>query len=470
MQQEVLFYFEKRLLLHDECTLPDLGSFSITPTGIPKKTMTAESAHYTLQFNAVYQEANANKLITYICIKEDISEIESRNAVGTYVLGINQQLREHAIAQFGHWGELRKNTAGIIVFQPYYFIDKQLTHLEVNEVTRPPIAATKDELVRPFIASASSLATDKLEAEITTATASVVTSEEALPLSPTLSKEKKIRNIKEKQATSTTIKKWWVAAASVLCVALVSIAAYFATRSNPINNNILSYYPKGKESSQVSLVTNPDSETAPSRHINDETVKGSPSSQAIEKSKELDKNLVNEKENKAASKNLQDDPSVAKSSNKNIDISAPSVVQKEAKPIEIATPTTVLTEKESTKTAEMNPSNSLDPSLDAKTTVEHSSSTATYPGGPSELRKFLIKNLNSSVATQNGTVTLLVTVNEEGKVTNSSVVASLNPACDKEALRVVNKMNKWIPAKQNGTPVTQKITIPITFRTTDNLP
>ncbi|MBQ8521779.1 MAG: energy transducer TonB, partial [Bacteroides sp.] len=44
------------------------------------------------------------------------------------------------------------------------------------------------------------------------------------------------------------------------------------------------------------------------------------------------------------------------------------------------------------------------------------------------------------------------------------VVRSLDPYCDKEAMRVINSLPKWIPGRQNGRNVPVYYTVPITFR------
>ncbi|WP_291127821.1 energy transducer TonB, partial [Dysgonomonas sp. UBA7698] len=36
--------------------------------------------------------------------------------------------------------------------------------------------------------------------------------------------------------------------------------------------------------------------------------------------------------------------------------------------------------------------------------------------------------------------------------------------CDKEAMRVIKSMPKWIPGKQSGNPVQVYFTIPIVFK------
>lgn len=63
-----------------------------------------------------------------------------------------------------------------------------------------------------------------------------------------------------------------------------------------------------------------------------------------------------------------------------------------------------------------------------------------------------------------GRVTVKFVVNEEGNVSDIIVVKGIGGGCDEEAVRVVKKMPKWKPGKQNGRPVKVYFSLPITFR------
>ena len=54
-------------------------------------------------------------------------------------------------------------------------------------------------------------------------------------------------------------------------------------------------------------------------------------------------------------------------------------------------------------------------------------------------------------------------VNEQGKVDKVKVVRGVDPALDKEAVRVVSSSPKWKPGMQRGKPVRVQFTIPIIF-------
>ena len=91
-----------------------------------------------------------------------------------------------------------------------------------------------------------------------------------------------------------------------------------------------------------------------------------------------------------------------------------------------------------------------------------------FPGGDSELMKFIGGNLKyPTIAAENGIegrVVIRFVVTKEGAISEVQVVRSLDPSCDKEAIRVVKMMPKWVPGKQNGRNVPVYYTLPVLFR------
>ena len=63
-----------------------------------------------------------------------------------------------------------------------------------------------------------------------------------------------------------------------------------------------------------------------------------------------------------------------------------------------------------------------------------------------------------------GRVIITFVVEKDGSLSNAKVVKSVDKDLDKEALRIVKKMPRWIPGQQNGCRVRVKYTIPVTFR------
>ncbi len=91
-----------------------------------------------------------------------------------------------------------------------------------------------------------------------------------------------------------------------------------------------------------------------------------------------------------------------------------------------------------------------------------------FPGGEAEMYAFIKKNLNYPTVDQEmgnqGRVTLKFVVSKTGEITNIQLVKGVSPGCDKEAMRVLKSMPKWIPGRQNGEPVNVYFIIPIVFR------
>ena len=92
----------------------------------------------------------------------------------------------------------------------------------------------------------------------------------------------------------------------------------------------------------------------------------------------------------------------------------------------------------------------------------------SFPGGREELFKYLTYNVKYPIdAAKNkieGRVLVTFVVEHDGSISNVNVANSVYPSLDKESIRVVRGMSKWIPGKVNGKTVRVKYTIPITFR------
>jgi len=91
-----------------------------------------------------------------------------------------------------------------------------------------------------------------------------------------------------------------------------------------------------------------------------------------------------------------------------------------------------------------------------------------FPGGTTEMYKYLYKNIKyPSIAKENnitGRVTVRFVVNEDGKVSNVEVLKGIGGGCDEEARRVIANMPSWKPGKQNGRPVKVYYTVPVVFK------
>jgi protein TonB len=91
-----------------------------------------------------------------------------------------------------------------------------------------------------------------------------------------------------------------------------------------------------------------------------------------------------------------------------------------------------------------------------------------FPGGDAELMKYLNTHIKyPAIAEENGVqgrVVCTFVVERDGSITDVKVMKSVDPSLDKEAIRVLKSMPKWIPGKQNGSAVRVKFTVPVTFR------
>ena len=90
-----------------------------------------------------------------------------------------------------------------------------------------------------------------------------------------------------------------------------------------------------------------------------------------------------------------------------------------------------------------------------------------YPGGEEELMAYLSNNIkypNRAVETETqGRVVLGFIVDKNGEIDEIKVLRGIGYGCDEEAIRVVNKMPKWKPGKNNGKAVKVYFNLPITF-------
>lgn len=93
----------------------------------------------------------------------------------------------------------------------------------------------------------------------------------------------------------------------------------------------------------------------------------------------------------------------------------------------------------------------------------------TFNGGDpaTEFRKYIAQNLQyPEIAAENGVsgrVIVQFAVDRTGNVVDAVVVRNVDPALDKEAIRVVMSSPKWTPGKQRGKAVKVLFTFPINF-------
>lgn len=93
-----------------------------------------------------------------------------------------------------------------------------------------------------------------------------------------------------------------------------------------------------------------------------------------------------------------------------------------------------------------------------------------FPGGQEALMRYIAMNVKYPVDAQRaktqGRVILQMVIDENGNVTSPSIIRSVSPSLDAEAIRVITSMPQWIPGKNKGETVRVKYTIPISFKLT----
>lgn len=93
---------------------------------------------------------------------------------------------------------------------------------------------------------------------------------------------------------------------------------------------------------------------------------------------------------------------------------------------------------------------------------------AEFPGGQGALMKWLSNNIRYPEAAQQndiqGRVIVKFVVEKDGSIGAASIVKGVDKDLDREALRVVKKMPKWQPGKNNGVAVRSYFNLPVTFK------
>lgn len=91
-----------------------------------------------------------------------------------------------------------------------------------------------------------------------------------------------------------------------------------------------------------------------------------------------------------------------------------------------------------------------------------------FPGGEAELMKYVTNHIKyPTMAAENniqGRVVVKFVVKKDGSVGEVQVLRGKDPDLDKEAVRVVRTLPKFIPGKMNGQAVSVWFTLPINFK------
>jgi protein TonB len=93
----------------------------------------------------------------------------------------------------------------------------------------------------------------------------------------------------------------------------------------------------------------------------------------------------------------------------------------------------------------------------------------SYKGGEQAMMKFIQQNIKypeaERIAGISGTCYITFVVEKSGKLSSIRVLRGVEggKGCDKEAIRVISKMPKWNPGKQNGRFVRVQFNLPIKY-------
>ena len=91
-----------------------------------------------------------------------------------------------------------------------------------------------------------------------------------------------------------------------------------------------------------------------------------------------------------------------------------------------------------------------------------------YPGGQIAMLKYIMENIKYPEQAMKegiqGRVAVRFIVEKDGSISDVRPVLSVHPLLNKEAVRVVESMPKWIPGKQNGKPVRVRFNVPVMFK------
>lgn len=97
---------------------------------------------------------------------------------------------------------------------------------------------------------------------------------------------------------------------------------------------------------------------------------------------------------------------------------------------------------------------------------------AEFPGGYEKMQVYIVENLNrnkiiDSSGSLYGSYRVIVKfdVEKDGTISNAVIEKSTSNClpCEKAALRLVQNMPNWTPAKMNGLPIVSPVRLPLTF-------
>ncbi|MCJ8291617.1 MAG: energy transducer TonB [Crocinitomicaceae bacterium] len=104
---------------------------------------------------------------------------------------------------------------------------------------------------------------------------------------------------------------------------------------------------------------------------------------------------------------------------------------------------------------------------DTSTAVDYPDVDAQFPGGNTEMKKFIQQNIEyahiprCSLGEFVGHIYIEFMVCEDGTIQNIQLIRSSSSEFDQVAIDLVKKMPNWIPAEFNNIPIATKVRFPI---------
>ena len=93
------------------------------------------------------------------------------------------------------------------------------------------------------------------------------------------------------------------------------------------------------------------------------------------------------------------------------------------------------------------------------------------PEFPGNLNEYISKNIiypkQAREQSIEGKVIAQFVIDKDGRISQAEVIKKAGFGLDEEAIRIINSMPNWKPAKQNGKAVTLRYTLPINFKLTE---
>ena len=230
---------------------------------------------------------------------------------------------------------------------------------------------------------------------------------------------------------------------------------------------IIAYILFSSDNSSVTIEASPDS-TAVTYSVSDSSIVDSPTIVST-KTEPTDISPKDEKQKEIVGLEEKSKTEVQATKIKNSDNNKSAYqTPPEATNTKVANTAETKVESKSEPKAEPKSEPKAEPMADSNKIFTAIEQNAQFPGGDAALFRWLSAHIYYPPKAQEkniqGRVTVQFVVEKDGSIGTVKIARSVHPDLDKEAIRVVKSLPKFIPGKNNGTPVRCWFTLPITFR------